>query len=71
MHESTRREGRSLARQVAGLSAMGQSVAALVADLERALRVAAQAVEAPVGPENTWHRAHVGNGRRPGFRPRR
>lgn len=70
MHEKTVREGRCLARQVAGLSAMGQSVAALVADLERELRVAAQAVEAPVGPE-PWHRAHVGNGRRPGFRPRR
>lgn len=74
MHETPHCEGRALARQVAGLSAMSRSVAALVADLERELRFAAQAVEAPVGPEPSWHRAHIGRsrrGRRPGVRPRR
>lgn len=60
MHEMTPRERLPLERPVAALSAMGRSVTALVADLELELRLAAQAVEAPVGPSHQRHRAHVG-----------
>jgi len=71
MHEMKTPEVRSLEREVAGLSAMGRSVAALVADLELELRLAAQAVEAPIESNERWHRADIRRGRRPGFRPRR
>lgn len=52
---------------IGDLSALGRSVAALVADLELDLRLAARP-PAPPGP-NRSHRVTTPRLRRPGFRP--